>query len=100
MFIALEGKKINVKNITDQLSKIISTTFETKKSKFLSKPTLDVFIKGRFVGFVRVESGKMIFSTYSKYVEIKERNITSSTYEKAIKRTSKEFNQYFFYSNK
>lgn len=100
MFIALEGKEINVKKITEQLSKIISTAFETKKTKFLSRSTLDVFIEGHYIGFAWVEGNKIVFSTYSKYVEIKERNITSSTYEKARKRTSKEFDKYFFYGKK
>jgi len=86
VLIALDGKKTNVKDIIEQLSQIINTPFDTKKTKLLSKPTLDVFIKGQVIGYVSIESGRMIFSTYSKFVEIKERHITSLAYERAVSR--------------
>ena len=97
--IALSGNNINVKRITEQLNKIANVKIETKRGKMLSKPILDIFVEGVNIGFVMVSSS-LVFLTYSKYVEVKEREITYTTYERAVKKQTKDFNSFFFYGRK
>lgn len=97
-YIPLAKCSANSKSAMSQIEKYFIVPFKKVNKTILGKKEVFYYTENNvFIGSLCVTSGKLMFMTYSKFIETPEdRLIISTTYKRTISNFSKNFNEYYF----